>query len=239
MATMRCSVLIIGSLLWETGERGPWREERLDLAAAEQVEAPIRYGRRSAKRGHTFTMVFDTDAEMGRAVLVPCLRPVETTADLVDEANSLWRAERNGTPGDGVCSDWGSVGAMFTAGRRDDVGADWGAHYRRSCRPTNPVDEEGLLRIPWPTRVADGVAVTADIVLGAATRSETSRPSPEAIADAWIGQSDGHERYFFSNLRHGIRTTDDTEIAVRILERSPPWIADHDRTTLQRLASGG
>ena len=59
---LTAGVLIIGSLLWDSEEDRPtWRDVRLDIASAQAVTAPIRYGRLSGKkRGHTHTMVFSS-----------------------------------------------------------------------------------------------------------------------------------------------------------------------------------
>ncbi len=37
---------------------------------------------------------------------------------------------------------------------------------------------------------------------------------------------DGYERYFFENVRHGIRTPEDLNIWRRIAERSPEWLKE-------------
>jgi hypothetical protein len=54
---LRAGILIIGSLFWDAS-RQTWREERLHMAASEDVTAPIRYGRRSENRGKTYDGVF-------------------------------------------------------------------------------------------------------------------------------------------------------------------------------------
>ena len=72
---LKFGVLIIGSLRWDNDNRKNWREERLDIDQAVTVGAPIRYGRRSSKRGCTFTMVFSNSCQpdhLGTALLVPC-----------------------------------------------------------------------------------------------------------------------------------------------------------------------
>ena len=53
-------VLIIGSLYWDNANREQWRQERLDPNHKLCVHAPIRYGRQSANRGNSYTMVFST-----------------------------------------------------------------------------------------------------------------------------------------------------------------------------------
>jgi len=61
-----------------------------------------------------------------------------------------------------------------------------------------------------------------DVILATATRAEATRPTPDEIADGWIDR--GHERYFFENVRHGIRTSDDGLIWRRLEERAPRWL---------------
>jgi hypothetical protein len=57
---LNTGILIIGSLLWDSEDNRPaWRDARLDIASAEAVTAPIRYGRLSGKkRGRTYTPSF-------------------------------------------------------------------------------------------------------------------------------------------------------------------------------------
>ncbi|WP_411857810.1 hypothetical protein [Roseiflexus sp.] len=62
-----------------------------------------------------------------------------------------------------------------------------------------------------------------DVILATATRANTEQPTVNEIADAWI-KSCGYERYFFENVRHGIRTPEDVRIWRRIEERSPSWL---------------
>ncbi|MEW6385236.1 MAG: hypothetical protein AB1514_14955, partial [Pseudomonadota bacterium] len=57
-----------------------------------------------------------------------------------------------------------------------------------------------------------------------ATQAEETQPTATEIADAWIRQNDGHERYFFENVRHGIRTPVDGLIWKRIEEQRPSWL---------------
>ena len=79
-------VLIIGSLYWDNSIRDKWRRERLDLERRQYVRAPIRYGRRSERRGHSYTMVFSAglrEADFGTAIAVPC-----RSRDLIAEASA-------------------------------------------------------------------------------------------------------------------------------------------------------
>lgn len=70
----------------------------------------------------------------------------------------------------------------------------------------------------------DGHPVDLDVILAAVTKPDAKPPTAQAIADAWIDQCDGYERYFFNNVLHGIRTSDDSEIWCKIEERSPCWL---------------
>ena len=71
---MQGAILIIGSLLWDSrDERQWWRNRRLRLDKKEYVHVPIEYGRRSSKRGNTFTMTLEPDAPNGKGVLVLCI----------------------------------------------------------------------------------------------------------------------------------------------------------------------
>ena len=239
MLPMKCSILVIGSLLWEDGPKEAWRQDRLRLLDRQTVRAPIRYSRRSTTWANTFTMVLDPAVPAGRAFLVPSVREVETIEDLVDEAEALWRAERNQTAGSGICAEWGCVGALFR-GDLDDarIVNGWSQHFRSACAPTAPVRQNGTLGIAWPVSVTDGTPVAADVILATATQAEVSRPTSDQIADAWIKQDQGHERYFFLNVQNGIRTADDQWIAQRMLTCPPTWMgSDSYARVLTSLAS--
>jgi hypothetical protein len=238
---MNCAILVVGSLLWEEGPRETWRQSRLELSKRQSVAVPIRYGRRSVTRANTFTVVLDPASGGGRGMLVPCSRGVESTEDLVDEAEALWRAERNVTAGHGICAEWGCVGALF---RPEGLGlgliAAWSDYFRSTASPIPPVDDDGILQIPWPTSVVGGIPADTNIILATATRAEPGRPAASQIADAWIDQDQGKERYFFQNVRHWIRTSDDADIGARIRERAPAWVdSDPYPAVLRQLESEG
>lgn len=80
---MRGGILIIGSLLWDNGQRDAWRRLRLRVGEKVYVKAPIRYGRRSQGRGNTFTMTFAHGGLHGQGVLVPCVATIDDVAGLV------------------------------------------------------------------------------------------------------------------------------------------------------------
>jgi hypothetical protein len=236
---IRCAILIIGSLLWDNGSRDAWRRSRLRIGDGIPVRVPIRYGRQSKTRGDTFTMTLDSDGGCGRGYLVPCLASPRDIVELVDEAVALWAAEDRRAPVNAISADWGCVGATF---RQEPTFSDWvtawADHFGKHGCPTTPVAADGILRIPWPLNVFDDRPVDADVILAAATAAVPTRPRVTEIADAWVNQHAGHERYFLENVRRGIRTPDDGAIWQRIEDKRPPWLdADHHREAIEILRS--
>lgn len=207
-------------MLWDNGEREKWRQERLNIGKKIYVHAPIRYGRRSQSRGDTFTMTFARSDHMGRAVLVLCRAPIGKLDSLVAEAEALWKAE-GGSTGN-VGASWGCVGVLFRQGiHSEDLREGWAKYF--TTNPVPPVDKVGKLDIPWPTTL-NGSPADVDVILATATQPEARPPTAKKIADAWLCQSAGHERYFFENVRHGIRTPDDGDIWRRFKEKKPDWL---------------
>ena len=223
---MRAGILMIGSLLWdERKERDEWRQSRLSLGRAIHVRVPIRYGRRSESRGNTFTMIFARDDALGQGVLVPCRGMLPSVQALLVAAEELWKAEQPGAPTGSISASWGCVGVLVRAEPPpDDWLQAWADHFRRKASPILPVGADGLLHLPWPERAAEGTAADMDLILATATRAEETPPRAEEVADAWINQEQAHERYFFENVRHGIRTPEDGLIWQRIQEAGAPWL---------------
>lgn len=203
---------MIGSLLWDDDRRAEWRRERLRVEEVRYVAAPIRYGRRSDSRGRTFTMVIDPKEPFGQAALVPCRSDIRSFADLQVEAEELWRAERKADSRDGIGGSWGCVGALFADEQDRGLMTQWSDWFGRSTSPVVPVDDDGILGIGWPSETSDSRPVDVDIILATATLATSRRPMNEEIANAWVDQNQGHERYFLENLRSGIRTKEDRAI---------------------------
>jgi hypothetical protein len=219
--TVRAGILLVGSLLWGTdGSRRAWRELRLSIPDAIAVDVPIRYGRRSATRGNTFTMTISSDGPMGRALVAPCRIALSKPSALVAEAEALWKAEQSSAPPRAIGAPWGCVGALFRDQETtSELAGTWIDHFRGIAQvPTSPVDSDGLLSISWPAETK------LDVILATATKAEDTVPSAARVADLWIDQDEGHERYFFENVKHGIRTADDEAIWQRIERAMPGWI---------------
>jgi len=223
--------LIIGSLFWhsdESGHRERWRKSRLDLPAAQAVRAPICYGRKSRTWGDAFTMILDTNAGVGQGQLVPCKSAICSFDQFVEEVEWLWSAEANKEPSADFHRRWGCIGALFrqdadAAGIKDE----WKVHFETKKPSSLPaIGSDGRLNVSWPCSPQGEPVNDFDIILGTATRPNPvdERPNAYEIAKGWAKQDKGYERYFFENVRHGIRTQEDLEIWKAINEQDPPWL---------------
>jgi hypothetical protein len=196
------------------------------------VRARIRYGRRSAGRDDTYTMVFSEQAAEGRAKVVRCRCDVSTPADLFIEAEYLWAAERNVAPNGSLASDWGCVALLCNPDRTtaQDLASGW--VRRVSAEPgycniphasgeRAPVSAEGLLQISWPVMAGSSEPVPLDLLIATANHptlvgDSRSYPTPKMIATEWRTRKaveNNRVEYFQKNVDHGIRTFEDDAIA--------------------------
>jgi len=226
----RVGVLVIGSLFWDEAEhRTKWRQAHLDLRDATLVTAPIRYGRVSATRGETTTMVFSrlverTDYGLGIGVVIPCRATVRSAEELIEEAEALWRAESSGgNPQRPLCASWGAVGALFSDGDSDELRHEWSVHVRKERYPDlrhlkseGPVlNPDGTLAIKWPRTLAGSPVSGFDVILATAncpTLKAGRYPDVAHSAGAWARSGPTKARYFFNNVEAGIRTFQDHRI---------------------------
>lgn len=169
-------------------------------------------------------MTFDDTGRKGTGVLVPCRATLTTPEALIAEAQELWNAEQPSVKLGLVGARWGCVGVRFRAEPPPHAWADaWSNHFREhTTKAVAPVNDDGLLDIPWP----EG-AEQLDLILATATDPEPTPVTAIDVADAWIHQSKGHERYFFENIVYGIRTPDDHAIWERIEKVNPGWLRDN------------
>ena len=237
MDELRIGVLIIGSLYWDPlRHRSDWRRDYLNLDGERCVSVPIRYGRQSESRADSYTMVFSLTAQPGRAIVVPCSRPVRKASDLVDEAVGLWTAEtRTGKNPERRISakdEWGCVALRANPQHplADELRAGWTEKVSRESGYRRPrsadgeedaVDVDGFLTIPWPES-EDGLDLGVDVLLATATDpmiKDGRYPSAQQIADAWNTRGGrNHIDYFCKNRAHGIRTFEDDIIESRLRE---------------------
>jgi hypothetical protein len=234
---LNTGILIIGSLLWDSeGDRPAWRNERLNLASAQAVTAPIRYGRLSGKkRGHTYTMVFSRLCEIGQAQVVRCSRGVPSAADLIAEAEHLWNAEQPAAGVGRIAADWGCVALLCNPQRNipKDILTRWADRVANEPDYGNVsqtqeegilVSRDGLLQIAWLCLVEGGAPVQLDILLVTANDptlrgTPQSYPNGETIANAWNKAESKHVEYFWNNRDSGICTFQDDEICARLRPR--------------------
>jgi len=226
---LRAGILVIGSLFWETDDvREAWRRDRLRLQQTVEVRAPIRYGRISAGRKNTYTMVFSRACAPGQAKVVPCQDEVCTAEDLVLEAEHLWAAERRAARNGRINADWGSVtllpnphraippGILDCWAARVHCANDYG-NVRQAPGEGPLIDERGILQIAWPTLTADNSPVILDLLLATATQPDLigdppRYPTPAMIAERWRNDHEDNVRYFRNNVQSGIRTFEDEAI---------------------------
>lgn len=234
---LSAGILIIGSLFWDPDDGRPaWRAARLDMASAQSVTAPIRYGRLSGKkRGRTYTMVFSRSAGTGQAQVVRCTRTIATPVDLLVEAEALWKAEQPGAAAGRIAADWGCVALLCNPGRnmptemlqawsdRISLEQDYG-NVTQTEEEGRLIDEHGQLMIDWPRVVATGAPVQLDLLLVTANdpRISPTRPNyPDItkIAGAWNAVESKYAEYFWKNVENGIRTFQDDELQTLLRPR--------------------
>ena len=224
-------VLIIGSLLWDEKRRA-WRDARLEMGSAQAVTVPIRYGRLSASRGSTYTMVFSRRCEPGQGIVVRCTRGVSTSEDLVAEAAALWKAEQPSAGADRIGSNWGCIALLCNPDRRipEEIVKAWGERVGREpgYGQVSQAHEEGrlvaaggILQIPWPRVVSGSEPVQLDLLLATANDPTIAGdpgiyPTVEMVANAWNRAGGRYAEYFWRNTENGIRTFHDDEIRGRL-----------------------
>lgn len=225
---MKIGVLMIGSLYWDSA-RKEWRDDRLVDTNPKRVRVPIRYGRRSSKRGCTYTMVFSAGLErdkFGQAIVLPCRQRASTIEKLLEEATCLWAAESKLKRMERICRSWGCVALLPNPKQELAEGliAEWKSHvsgvsgYPR-LKPAKgepeAVSKSGILNISWP-QLLDGAELEFDALLGTATDPQIDNgeyPSDRAIAEAWkTPQGKRHISYFDNNVTSGIATWQDRDI---------------------------
>ena len=92
--SLKGGAIIIGSLLWDSERnRQKWRENDLCYKSRFQVYLPIRYGRCSTTRKHTYTMVFSNKCYsrrygIGTGWILPIRAEINSFNDLKFSANN-------------------------------------------------------------------------------------------------------------------------------------------------------
>ena len=184
---LSAGVLIIGSLFWDSEQNRPaWRDARLNMATAQT---------------YTYTMVFSRLAKPGQAKVVQCRHAISTAADLVAEAQALWKAEQPTAAAGRIAADWGCVALLHNPERKipEEILKGWEkrvadepgyGNVPQTEAEGSLVSREGLLQIAWPRPLEGGIAVQLDILLVTANAPTLNGkplcyPSAATVARAW------------------------------------------------------
>ena len=230
----KIGIMMIGSLYWDEEKvRNDWRKNRLSDEQFD-VFAPIRYGRRSEKRGNTYTMVFSKlcirkSYGLGAAKVVTCKNKAHNIEEIIKEAEFLWVAERNSSKTNNKFWDnWGSIGLLCNPrttfpkkyfSKWSEITASSNQYGNISHSKSEPpvLNQNGLLKLPWPTIIRQNKPLSLDIILATATdptlNTETGAyPKARDIAEAWQNDTEGNDKYFRQNRENGISTFQDSLI---------------------------
>lgn len=239
---MRLGILIIGSLYWDPSRvRCPWRQNRLSCTEEHPVRVPIRYGKKSNKRGDTFTMVFarscSEDAKLGSALVVPARAECCEPDHLLEEAEHLWAAERDSDARSGVCSKWGKVCVLENPRAKisEAILGAWQSRVTAAGHAYTTLSaadgEDPVLNAATGRALFDRPIDTAtkrplsgfDLLLMTATEPTLVNrryPTPFEIANAWRADDRDNVLYFHNNRHYGITTFEDEQIRAA-LQRPP------------------
>ena len=228
---LKGGVIVIGSLLWDDSPiRTKWRQLYLK-DSSEKVAIPlkIRYGRQSASRDNTFTMMFSNhlSTKPGQGYIIPFKDDIQNYRQLEGQAFALASAEGilKETNGPSLVAKWGAVGLCINPNAEEKdfksikiVKDRWTSMYKQyttfNCdrfsvdgeQPT--ISEEGYLQIEW-TKEMD----MFDVLIATPVRAKPNRIATiEEIVD-------NVNDYFYSNIKFGLTTYQDSEI-IEMIERS-------------------
>lgn len=224
---LKGGALLIGSLYWQddlvldSGDniRQIWRQERLEMSSAIDVQVPIRYGRFSMR--NTYTMIFDKKVANGTAKVIPFKNSnITLFNEIYTEVTEISKAE-------GVNDEtfikgeraWCVCTILFNPRLDENIRTDilqkWKVELERNPRGYEyfinnterySVKISGELDVPWPSEAAG-----FDFLIATATK-EKKREGAGLITPQEIAQHVKNRPYFYPNIEHGIVTFEDAEI---------------------------
>jgi hypothetical protein len=248
-AKLKGAILMIGSLFWETEEkaldksqgrfREEWRQNHLRMTDSGTIKVPVRYGRRSSGRRHTYTMMFSHSVPKdGNAYLVPFQLDIDVAprfSELYNQAILLAKAESICKENESILfTNWGAVALFITPALREkspDIeqalrkywsslyrNAIKAAHYRIAPEPS-VITDEGFLDIPLtlPDEFNDLDFILATPVV----TKEVRYPNARQIADAMKQEKARYYGYFLENVSCGLSTYQD-HVIMKLL---PPEVS--------------
>jgi hypothetical protein len=173
---------------------------------------------------------------LGIAQVVPCVRPIRSPHELIEEADYLAKAE-------GLNKwTWGAIGILTNPRANVPQGTLNGwktyfADHARGCevcsahaKSESPLlSDNGILRIHWPTPVSRDTEVKLDLLLATATTPTLDRfggakryARPDEIGRTYAQTAE--PEYFIRNVRNGIRSNQDGGIWMAMVREHPKWI---------------
>ena len=180
-------------------------------------------------------MVYSRLCKLGQGKLLRCTRPISTPAELMAEAEALWKAEQPGAAPGRIACNWGCVALLCNPSSKvpDDLLKAWADRVAREPAYGNMtqtqeegtlVGEDGLLRMDWPRLVENGTSPYVDVILVTANDPEISAsrsdyPDANTIAAAWNAAPSRYAEYFWNNVANGICTFQDEDIRTRLNPR--------------------
>ncbi len=249
------AVLIIGSLLWENEDnaiskeigvlRNNWREKYLDFDKAETVKCPIRYGRTSSTRHHTYTMLFSNNTPaIGSALIVPFKETISINdgfGALENQAFALAEAEQICKPGEvNLFKDWGTVAIKTMpqlSAKNPTIASsltDWWAKmfkgylkhklFRINGTEETSVTDDGFIN--FNIEISNP---SIDYLLCTPTAPNVT-DYPSAFEIAQLISKAEYSTYFIENISHKIRTFQDEEVkqllSHKVKSKLPPKVAE-------------
>jgi hypothetical protein len=164
------------------------------------------------------------------------VRPIRSPNGLIEEADCLARAE-------GLKKwTWGAIGILTSprANVPQDILDGWKTYFTKEARGCDvcsahakgesPVlNDNGFLRIHWPTPVSRDTEVKPDLLLATATAPTLGPfgryPRPDEIG--WAYAKTPEPEYFVENVRNGIRTNQDVGIWRAMVRERPEWARNY------------
>jgi hypothetical protein len=185
-----------------------------------------------------FAMSCSESQKLGTGLVIPARARCDHPAQLLEEAEHLWAAERNSEELGKISASWGRVCLLheLTETPPAEILEAWSRRLQapgESYRPVpNATEEEhlldsgsGLARFEWPLDDETGEKlVDFDFLLMTATEPTLDNgryPTPVQIAYAWRADKKGHVSYFHNNRLHGITTFQDEDI-LQVLQGEAP-----------------
>ena len=214
-------IIIVGSLFWDLHEtRKDLRENYLKIQSTANVPVPIRYGRRSEKRG-TITMVVSPTCKphdkIGIGKLVPFSHAMIDSTSLTKAVGAIITAEmKKGVRNSMFYWDWGCLALLLNPAAMDKESTDkltrfWASKFESGFQPNSYILEgesellaqNGCLNLEWQEEYGG-----LDFLVLTATQPNIPAPSIAQLVEYFKQDDD----YFRNNIIHGIHTYQDAKI---------------------------